>query len=173
MDDLIKGCAANDRLSQEKLYRLFYPGLILLCKRFFADDHEAIEVLNNGMLKVYRNINAFDGSKGSLFNWAYTIVRNAALDQLKKKRFPSTQELDERAELTPENTTVLQIESKAFYALLDTLQEPGRVICSLFYVESFTVKEIAHHLQMQEGTVKWHLHQARKKLKPVLENYYG
>lgn len=173
MDDLIKGCAANDRLSQEKLYRLFYPGLILLCKRFFADDHEAIEVLNNGMMKVYRNISAFNPSKGSLFNWAYTIVRNAALDQLKKKPYPSSQTLDEHIELTPENTTLLQIESKAFYVLLDALEEPGRIICSLFYVESFSVKEIAEQLQMQEGTVKWHLHQVRKKLKPVLEKYYG
>jgi RNA polymerase sigma-70 factor (ECF subfamily) len=173
LDDLIKGCAANERLSQEKLYRLFYPGLILLCKRFFANDHEAIEVLNNGMMKVYRNINAFDGSKGTLFNWAYTIVRHAALDQLKKKRFPSMQQLDEHIELTTENTPELKIESKAFYVLLDALQEPGRAICSLFYVESFTVKEIAMQMNMQEGTVKWHLHQVRKKLKPVLEKYYG
>lgn len=124
-------------------------------------------------MKVYRNITAFDGSKGSLFNWAYTIVRNAALDQLKKKRFPSTQTLDEHIELTPDHTPVLQIESKEFYALLDVLQEPGRAICSLFYVESFTVKEIATQMNMQEGTVKWHLHQVRKKLKPVLEKYYG
>lgn len=146
---------------------------MLLCKRFFADDHEAIEVLNNGMMKVYRNIRAFDGSKGSLFNWAYTIVRNAALDQLKKKRFTSTQTLDEDIELTPDHTPMLQIESKDFYALLDVLQEPGRAICSLFYVESFTVKEIATLMNMREGTVKWHLHQIRKKLKPVLEKYYG
>ena len=125
------------------------------------------------MMKVYRNITAYDNSKGTLFNWAYTIVRNAALDQLKKRRFPSTQALDEHIELTYDHTPTLQIESKAFYAMLDVLQEPGRIICSLFYVESFSVKEIAHHLQMQEGTVKWHLHQVRKKLKPVLEKYYG
>jgi RNA polymerase sigma-70 factor (ECF subfamily) len=170
---LIKGCAANERLSQEKLYRLFYPGLILLCKRFFADDHEAIEVLNNGMMKVYRNINAFDGSKGTLFNWAYTIVRHAALDQLKKKRFPSTQQLDEHIELTAENTPELQIESKAFYVLLDALQEPGRAICSLFYVESFREKEIATQIKKQKDTIKWNLQKIKKKLKPVLEKYYG
>jgi RNA polymerase sigma-70 factor (ECF subfamily) len=83
------------------------------------------------------------------------------------------QQLDEHIELTTENTPELQIESKAFYVLLDALQEPGRAICSLFYVESFTVKEIAMQMNMQEGTVKWHLHQVRKKLKPVLEKYYG
>lgn len=125
------------------------------------------------MMKVFRNIGLYDGSKGSPFNWAYAIVRNAALDQLKKKRYPSSQSIDEHIALTSENTPGLQMESKEFYVMLDALQEPGRAICSLYYVEGFSVKEISEQLGMQEGTVKWHLHQVRKLLKPVLEKYYG
>jgi RNA polymerase sigma-70 factor (ECF subfamily) len=173
LDDLIKGCAARNRLSQEKLYTLFYPGLALLCKRFFADDHEAIEVLNNGMMKVFRNIKAFDNTKGSLFNWAYTIVRNAALDQLKKKKYPTQPYTDEQMELPAHDTPVKQLEEKWFYQLLDGLQQPARAICSLYYLEGFPIKEIAQHLDIAEGTIKWHLHQVRKKLKPVLEKHYG
>ncbi len=124
-------------------------------------------------MKVFTTIASFDPNKGSLFNWAYTIVRNAALDKLKKKKYPSSQLSIEHTELPAEDSPGLKLESKAFYAMLDTLQQPGRAICSLFYVEGFSVKEISAHLQIQEGTVKWHLHQVRKKLKPVLEKYYG
>jgi RNA polymerase sigma-70 factor (ECF subfamily) len=152
---------------------MFYPGLILLCKRFFADDHEAIEVLNNGMIKVYRNIGSFDAAQGSLFTWAYTIVRNAALDQLKKKRYPSMQDVNEHTTVSIDATPGRQLESKELYALLDSLQQPERAICILFYVEGFSLKEISVHLEMQYGTVKWHAHQIRKKLKPVLEKHYG
>jgi RNA polymerase sigma-70 factor (ECF subfamily) len=144
-----------------------------LCRRFFADDHEAIEVLNNGMMKVFRHIGSFDTAQGSLFNWAYTIVRNAALDQLKKKRYPSMQDVDETIMLTADATPGLQLESKEFYAMLDALQEPERAICNLFYVEGFSLKEISVQLDMPYGTVKWCLHQLRKQLKPVLEKHYG
>lgn len=130
-------------------------------------------MLNNGMMKVFRHIATYDNTKGSLYSWAYTIVRNAALDQMKKKKYPSALQMGEDLLLTSDNTPVLQLESKEFYTLLDHLQEPGRAICSLFYVEGFSVSEIARHLQMAEGTVKWHLHLVRKSLKPVLEKYYG
>lgn len=152
---------------------MFYPGLALLCKRFFEDDHEAIEVLNNGMIKVFRNIRSFDPDKGSLFNWCYTIVRNAALDKLKKKKYPSVPFTDKHTEIASDDTPTMQLEEKAIYALLNVLEQPARVICSLFYMEGFSVKEIAQQLDLAEGTVKWYLHQARKKLKPVFEKHYG
>src|SRR6185436_6138592 len=91
---LIQECAANNRLAQEKLYYRFYPALMLLCKRFIADDHQALEVLNDGMMKVYRNISSFDSGKGELFNWIYTVIRNTALDKLKLVMQPAPKELN-------------------------------------------------------------------------------
>ncbi|HWB25052.1 MAG TPA: sigma-70 family RNA polymerase sigma factor [Chitinophagaceae bacterium] len=168
---LINQCAVNNRRSQEKLYLMFYPELYALTRRFFADSHEALEALNDGMLKVYKSIGSFDGSKGSFFNWMYTIIRNTALDKLKIKKQPGTGELNELILNTADNNPLQGLEWKDIYAMLDVLGSTARVVCTLFYLEGFTIKEIGESLSLSEGTIKWHLSEIRRKLKPVLKSY--
>lgn len=172
LEQLIKECAVNNRLSQEKLYRKFYPGLMLLCKRFFSDDHEALEVLNDGMIKVYKNIGTYHPDKGELFNWAYTIVRNTALDRLKLIKILPAKELHSTLNNASDDNLLQSMEWKEVYKLLDVLPPSTRVICSLFYLEGFSIAEISEVLTISIGTVKWHLSETRKKLKPVLKKYF-
>lgn len=169
---LIQECAANNRLSQEKLYYRFYPALMLLCKRFFSDDHKALETLNDGMMKVYRNISSFDSRKGELFNWVYTVIRNTALDKLKIVIPAATKELNGITENAYEDKTIQNLEWKDMYKLLDNLPAATRAVCNLFYIEGFSIKDISDSLEISAGTVKWHLSETRKKLKPVFEKYF-
>lgn len=171
--ELINDCTANNRLSQEKLYRMFYPSLILLCKRFFKQDHEAIEAVNDGMMKVFKKIDSYDAAKGEFFNWVYTIVRNTALDKIRLVRFQTAGELNDRLPDMGEDNPLKKLEWKDVYTLLDTLPTATRAVCSLYYLEGFSVKEISVQLTVSEGTIKWHLSETRKKLKPVLEKYYS
>ena len=155
-----------------KLYRKFYPALMLLCKRFFKDDHEALEVLNDGMMKVYKNIRAYDHSKGEFFNWVYTVVRNTALDKLKRSKIPMAVSIDNSKEPGNEPDPLQSLEWKDVYKLLDCLPPATRAICSLFYLEGFSVKDVSESLEISLGTVKWHLSETRKKLKPVLAKHF-
>ena len=159
-------------MAREKLYRRFYPALFLLCKRFFANDHEALECLNDGMLKVYRKIGGFSREKGHFFNWIYTIVRNTALDKLKLKRVVFETIENETIEPVPDMNPFEPLESKDIYKLLDVLSPATRAVCSLYYIEGFTIKEISEKFGLHPGTIKWHLSETRKKLKPVIKNHY-
>jgi RNA polymerase sigma-70 factor (ECF subfamily) len=172
LEELIQDCAANDRLSQEKLYRMFYPALYLLCKRFFHDERDALEALNDGMLKVFRNIAAYQSAKGSLFNWMYTIVRNAAIDKCKLGGRAEPEPLNDDIAIVIAGNPFECLEWKDVYGLLDALTPATRVVCSLFYLEGFRIRDIAGILGLRPGTVKWHLNDARKRLRPVLEKYY-
>jgi len=152
---------------------MFYPALFLLCKKFFADDHEALEALNDGMLKVYKNIGSYSSEKGEFFNWAYTVVRNTALDKLKINRQPQRAELQDNITGTGNDNPMKGLEWKDIYKLLDALTPATRAVCSLFYLEGFSIKEISERLTISAGTVKWHLNETRHRLKPVLKNYYS
>lgn len=172
LQTLIRQCAANNRRGQQKLYLQLYPALFALCRKFFSDEHEALDALNDGMLKVYKNISGYKDD-GSFFNWVYTIVRNTALDKLKIKKQPLTGELKDDVPTAAESNPLQGLEWREVYKLLDALQPATRAVCSLFYLEGFSVKEIGRLLNISDGTVKWHLSEARKKLKPVLKNYYS
>lgn len=144
-----------------------------MCKRFFADDHEALEALNDGMMKVYKNIGKFRDNEGTFFNWIYTIVRNSALDKLKLIHHPPSKELSEYTEKITQDNPLKSLEWKDIYKLLDSLAPATRAVCSLFYLEGYSIKDISEKLSLSTGTVKWHLSETRNKLKPILKNYYS
>lgn len=148
-----------------------FPVLQSLCKRFFNDDHEILTAINNGMLRVYKNIAQYDASRAELVTWIYTIVRNEALTVIRNKRREHmtaelTDELSAEAVSNPFEKT--NAEQSIHY--LGKLPETTRAVCSLFYFEEYSVKEIVAALQMKEGTVKWHLSEGRKKLHALFSN---
>ncbi|MEP6948297.1 MAG: sigma-70 family RNA polymerase sigma factor [Ginsengibacter sp.] len=163
----IEGCKKHDRLSQEKLYRQFYPALFALCRTFFDDNHEILTALNNGMLKVFRNIDQYNPGKGSFFNWVYTVVRNAALTEVRNKSTGTslvyTESLPDTASFNP----FAEKEWDDIYLLLGKLPVTTRAVCILYYNEGFSIKEVSSLLEMKEGTVKWHLNDGRNRLRKI------
>ena len=167
--EIFEGCKTGDRKSQERLYHKMYPALFSLCKNLFSDEQDIISALNNGMLKVYRNIEQYDDSKGKLFNWIYTIVRNEAITYLKgKKCVEQNIDLEYGNHIMDENPFKF-LEWKDIYYYLNQLPQTTRSVCSLFYFEHFSIKEIALSLEMKEGTVKWHLNESRNRLKKIFK----
>ena len=174
MDDLnliLENCIRNDRLSQEKLYRHFYPSMFCLCKKFFQDDHAALEAVNDGMMKVFKKLPDYK-NQGSFFNWVYTIVRNTALDKLKITVKATVGIVDEFDETDNTRGFLQNLEWKDIYQFLDWLPPATRLVFSLFYLEHYIIPDIATRLQISIGTVKWHLTESRKIMKPVLTKYF-
>ena len=150
------------------MYKQFYPALYALCRNFFEERHEILSAVNNGMLRVYKNIDQFDSSKGSLFSWIYTIVRNAALSMLRERKTETKlvyrEELDTSASIQP----IFKGEMSESFYLLYQLPPTTRAVCSLFYMEGFSIKDISVALDCKEGTVKWHLNEGRTRLKNIV-----
>lgn len=168
---LLQGCIAYNRLSQEKLYRQFYPALFALCSKFFDDEHDIKTALNNGMLQVFNNIEKYDATKGELFGWIYVIVRNAAISGIRaKKATPTTQELTIDLQIETSTNPLKDADKETVEKYLKSLSFTTRAVFNLFYVEGMLIKEIAQGLDMKEGTVKWHLGDGRNKLKTFFNN---
>lgn len=179
MEDLtkiIRGCSRNDRDSQEKLYKELYAPLFCMCRRFFRHDHEAIESVNDGMLKVFATIKSYDESKGKFFNWVYTIVRNTALDKWRAQGssdvfLEELQFIENNFENSHGHNPLKYLEGKDLYLLLDQLSPATRVVCNLFYIEGYSIREIVDQLGISNGTVKWQLSESRKKLRSIFEKH--
>ena len=57
--DLIKGCIAGDRRMQEELYRRFAPKMYAVCLRYANNADDAQDLLQEGFIKIYRNLHRF------------------------------------------------------------------------------------------------------------------
>ena len=169
LEEIIEGCKRRETLYQEKLYRHFYPALYTLCKTFFSDEHDIITALNNGMLRMFAQIDKYDATKGSFYSWLHAVVRNTALTFLRdSKQFRTTELTEEVYESLGENP-FNHFKWEELFKLLSRLPTDTRAVVVLFYVESFSIKEISGMLRMKEGTVKWHLSEGRKKLRNILK----
>src|SRR5262249_46448951 len=123
---------------------------------------------------VFEHIGSYKLEKGKFFNWVYTIVRNTALDKFRMSSAKFEDLFEFAASATDPhdgNHPIKALEEKDLYVLLDALNPATRIVCTLFYVEGFSIKEIAEQLCISGGTVKWHLSESRKKLRSVFEKH--
>ncbi len=176
-EELVTGCLANDRLWQERMYRRFFPTMMDMCMRRTNDRDEAMSIVNNGFLRVFKKIHLYT-FKGSLEGWIRRLVWHSLADhfrgQSKSVHYLVFEERDETVRTTPINNLYFEDLVK----LIDHLPSATQAVFRLYAIEGFSHKEIGEQLGISDGTSKWHLSAARKKLKELiykheLRNYAG
>ena len=163
--DLVKGCIRNDRRAQEALYRQYAQAMLALCNSYTKNQQDATEVLQDGFLKIFQQMERFDESKASLYTWMRTIVLRSAIDFLRKqeKQF-AVVEWKEAHETSIDAAVLQKMSGENILYLLRQLPETTRAVFNLHISEGYSHKEIGALLVMSEGTSRWHLSEARKFL---------
>ena len=167
---LVKRCKANERSAQEDLYKFFYAEMLRLCYRYLKSNELAAEALNAGFLKVFQNINTFDMQKGELAVWIRTIMVRTCIDLSRKEaKFQETGNRDEEAALfiTPEILDKLYAQD--LVKAIRLLPAATQLVFNLSVKEGYSHKEIGEQLQISESTSRWHLSEAKKQLRAILE----
>ncbi len=169
--ELVDGCAGNDRRAQEALYRLFFPEMLRMCRRYTRDEDTAIEIANNGFLRVFKKIHTFS-FKGSLEGWVRRLVYHSMADYYRDNaRYLHFLVFEERDEAVPERGNESFYEEDILRAVLQ-LPPVSQQVFRLYAIEGYSHAEIAESLSISEGTSKWHLSTARQKLREMLQTIY-
>ena len=144
--------------------------MMTLCLRYTKNETDALEVLNTGFYKVYKNIEKYDTGKATLYTWIRTIIINSCLDFIKAKSGRTVQEeLDQAAGVDLPPDVFMKMSATEILKLVRQLPPATQAVFNLYVMEGFTHKEIASMLKISEGTSKWHLSEARKILKGLIE----
>lgn len=168
LEQLIQGCIRNERGAQEKLYRLFYPKMMALVRRYIDHEEQAEEVLNNGFLRAFQKIQQYT-FQGSFEGWIRKIVFHSVADYVKQNaKYSSQIVLVEKDELIHKDHA-----DKLYYdqlvQLVQALPDATRAVFNMYVMEGFTHKEIGNIVGISEGTSKWHLSEGRRILKEKIE----
>jgi len=170
IENWINGCIKNDPRAQEALYKAYYRAMISLCLRYTGSTEDAVEALNNGFFKVFKYIQQYDRKKGSLYTWIRILVINSCLHFIKQKeKIKSGQELEEGIEVAIPPEVLEKIEADELLSMIRRLPPATGAVFNLFVIEGFTHKEIAVMMRISEGTSKWHLSEARRKLQSMIQ----
>lgn len=172
LTDMIEGCIAGDRAAQEKFYRKYYGKMMSMCMRYMQNRDDAMEVLNTGFLKVFKNLENYRNS-GPLEGWIYRIIYNSVIDAVRKKtRGIRTEEISESEyELSAGTCTAQNLYAQDLLTMLNMLPDATRAVFNMFAIEGFRHDEIAEIMNISEGTSKWHVNRARTILKPLIQKH--
>lgn len=178
--EIVEGCIANNRKCQEQLFKLFYGKMLSACLRYIPDRDSAQEVLQEGFIKVFDKIGAFD-HKGSLEGWIRRIVVNTAIDQIRKsKKDPFRTDQDDDFKLGAsdpmvemEELQLLELKAELAMEAIQKLSPAYRTVFSLYVLEDYSHKEIAEKLGISEGTSKSNLAKAKMNLQRILIEKYS
>ncbi len=157
-------------MAQEQLYRSFYRVMMNLCLRYTKNEADAMEVLNTGFYKVFKNIERYEPAQASLYTWIRTVIINSCLDFIKSKQKEiQAKELEEAEMIDIPPDVISKIKATAILELVRQLPPATQAVFNLYVIEGYSHKEIAQLLQISDGTSKWHLSEARKILQALLQ----
>lgn len=167
---ILEGCKKGDRKAQEQLYRNYYRAMTAICLRYTKNENDALEVLNTGFYKVYKNIDRYDAVKASLYTWIRTIIINSCLDFIRSEQsFKGAGELEQAAHIHVPPAVVSKMSSVEILTLVRKLPPATQAVFNLYVIEGYSHAEIGSIAGISEGTSKWHLSEARKKLQVMIK----
>jgi len=145
--------------------------MFVICTRYAVNSHDTLTILNDGFLKAFKNISKYKSELGSFEHWLKTIIINTAIDYTRiNKRGAQIIHIDSIREQGDDDFQVnLNVQQEEISRHLNSLPDVTRIVINLFAFDGYTYKEIAAMLCVSESTTRWHVSEARKKLRRSMQ----
>ncbi len=167
--DLIKGSLDGDRKIQEALYNQYAPKMYAVCLRYSKNADEAQDLLQDGFIKVFNNLDKYRG-EGSFEGWIRRIFVNTSIEQFRK--FANQQKFVDSEDLVVEDKAFNALDSLAEKDIINLIQDlsPGyKQVFNMYVIEGYSHKDIAEALGINEGTSKSQLARAKAMLQKMIK----
>lgn len=178
ISSLLSGCRKNDRNSQKELYYLLRGFAMKICYRYTNAMEECEEIVNEGFVKLFKNIHQFDETRQedtllSLKGWFKRILINTCIDHYRKTSSSVNGHV-----LTHESETIAdqgetgidKLSYKEIIEAIRLLSPAYRAVFNLFVIEGLSHEEISQTLGISVGASKSNLSKARDNLRKLLQN---
>ena len=166
---LLEGCKNNDSIAQQELYNKYSPKMLSVCYRYAKTREDAEDMLQEGFIKVFTQINQFE-ARGSLEGWILRIMVHTCINHLKKnKRFNENIDLIHAENiLIKEDYIPATIQAKQVVESIRSLPIGYRTVLNLYAIEGYSHKEIGAMLDIEESTSRSQYTRAKSLLENLL-----
>jgi RNA polymerase sigma factor (sigma-70 family) len=168
----IEACIAKDGIALKKLYEDHYPMMFPICRRYSNNEEDALDILHDGFIKVFKNIDKYQVGT-SLPAWIKRVMVNTSIDYYRRETRRRSVDIDDAKSLASNSPDALStISAEEIILLLQHLSQAYRSVFNLYVIEGFSHKEVADMLSITESTSRSNLVKARTKLKELLASKY-
>jgi len=179
---LLERIQNGDKKAFAELVSEYEKPIYRICYRFFGNEEDSLDAVQEVFIKVYRYIGKFEG-KSSLKTWIYRIAANTCITAFEKKKkekegffkvfsnwFNSFYQASPEDQVIEQETSLLNV--KTVTEKLSDLPEIYRMPVILKDIEGFSMDKIGEVLEIPLGTVKSRINRGRAILHDLLRPYY-
>jgi len=172
---LLGRVAARDAAAFAALYRATHAVLYGVVARILTRGDASGEALQEAYVRIWEKAGEFDPAKGSPLGWMATIARNRALDEVRRVRPTSLEEMPEGFEPAAETVDPLAARARserlvALLACLGHLDADKREAVLLAYYRGFSREALARKFGAPTATIKTWLRRSLMQLRECLES---
>ena len=166
----VRSRTADDDALVAEMYRQYRVPLMTYVLRLTAGDRQhAEDVVQETMLRAWRQAGKLDLTEPSLMPWLATVARRIVIDDKRRRSVRPTEMGDEMLENAPSSDTTDDLLRKVVVTeALRSLTAAHREVLNETILRDRTVNEAAETLGIPVGTVKSRVYYALKALRVVL-----
>lgn len=174
LEQLLAGVGRGDEAAFAELYQATSAKLLAVALRILRNREVAEEVLQECYFKIWERAGDFDPAIAQPVTWMAAIVRNKALDEVRRRggrTFTDERVLEglESDDEHPLETIGRREDVERLLMCLEGLEAEKRQIVRLAYLEGMSREALAKRFDRPEGTIKTWLYRSLAQLKGCLE----
>ena len=167
---LVRRAQEGDLSAFDELVRLHIGRALRIARRLVPTHEDAEDVVQDAFLSAMRAIGSFDVTR-PFGPWFTRIVVNQGISFRRVRARRQDEELPASLASSgpsPSDVTERNEITDRFRAALELLPDQQRLMIQLFEIDGLSSPEIAGLTGLSDGTVRWHIHAARKVLRAAL-----
>ena len=168
--ELVESLKLRDENAYSYLYDNYSKALFTIIYQVVPRQESAEDILQQVFLKIWKNIESYDASKGRIYTWMINLARNQALDHIRSKEFNKQNKTSELTENVYKDEVAAEgIRDSGLNKVLEQLPEENRKLLEFSYFQGYTQAEISEMMNIPLGTVKTRLRTTIIQLRKILE----
>lgn len=157
-EDVLLLIQKKDDRAYNVLYDMYAKSLFAIISNIIKDREEAEDILQEVFIKIWKNIDSYNESKGRFYTWMLNIARNSSIDKMRSKNFNNS-----KKNLSSENFVHLFEDNNKFINKIDAigiqefikkLKPKCIALIDLLFFKGYTQQEASEELEIPLGTVK-------------------
>ncbi len=170
---LVALIGSGDERALSEAFRRHATAVSGLARRILGDENRAEDVCQDVFVKLWREPNRFDGTRGSLQTWLLTQAHGRAVDLIRSHTARAQREEKVSREHDPfapdvdaEMMSLIDVQRVA--SAMSQISLAEREAIELAYFQGHTYREVAKMLDVPEGTIKTRIRSGLRRLHVLL-----